>query len=61
MPQRLVRTSPSYFGAGAVKGGSGKVGIYNPYLVTIFAFMFSILAMVIIIMIARLKAFHRRR
>ena len=46
-----------FFGAGAVKGGSGKVGIYNPYLVTIFAFMFSILAMVIIIMIARLKAF----
>lgn len=46
-----------FFDAGSVKGGSGLIGINNPYIVTIFAFLFSIIAMFIIITIARLKGF----
>lgn len=46
-----------FFGAGAARNTAGAVTIYNPYVVTLFAFIFSVVAMFLILTLARLKGF----
>jgi iron complex transport system permease protein len=46
------------FGAGSIHSSiNGAVTIQNPYIVTITAFLFSVLAMLMVLMLARLRGF----
>ncbi|NLY09244.1 MAG: iron ABC transporter permease [Tissierellia bacterium] len=46
-----------FFGGGAIRNSAELLVINNPYIVTLFAFLFSMVAMMAIIMIAQLKGF----